>query len=119
MNRFKLVPAGGPTVNQDRVSRVLPFIRGVAHEWSADKLRGYIETGEVPASYVQTVIEHVKADPTLIIVTKPDFLAAIAHEYPELHGILTSPEGDAWLEKCLAEIGKGVVTSAFSFLRGG
>lgn len=119
MNRFKLVPAGGPTVNQDRVSRVLPFIGDVAHEWPPDRLRRHIETGEVPASYVQAVIEHVKADPTLIIVSKPDFLAAIAQEYPELHTILSSPEGDAWLEKCLAEIGKGVVTSAFNFLRGG
>jgi len=119
MNRYKLVPTGPRIQNHGRLAQILPFIRAAAHEWSPAKLTGYIQSGEVPEDYVTTVVDHVKADPALVLVQKDDFLAAIAQEYPELHPILTSSEGNAWLERCLSEIGKGVFSSALNFLRGG
>lgn len=116
---FSLTRISGPTTNNNRLSRVVPFIKAAAAEWSPDKLRGYIQSGEVPQNYVKDVIDQVKKDPTLIVIQKEDFLAGVAEVYPELHTLLTSPAGDAWLEKCLLGVGKGIFTSALSFLRGG
>lgn len=102
-----------------QIHRIAPIVREAASEWTPDMLRGFIARNEIPESYVALVVRRVKNDPSLIIVEKPDFLAAVAQEYPDLYPILTSPEGDAWFERCLTRIAAGLVSGFFDFFKTG
>jgi len=89
-------------------------------QWTPEKLRGYISSGEIPRDYIDVVVDHVKRDPSLVTVQIEDFTAAIGQVYPALLPIVTAPEGYRWIDLCCREITKQVLFSPFrSLFKGG
>jgi len=116
---FKVVrqPANN-AIAQSRIERIKPIIVDAAHDWSPAKMTQFIRAREVPDSYIDSIISHLRSDPGLIVVQKEEFLATVEVVYPELHSLLTSKEGDAWLELCFDKLRSKLVFSVLNFLRG-
>ncbi len=123
MNRLKLIVGGNPKTthlaNPYRVAQIIPILQLTAVEWTPERLRAHIDSGQVPREYVDLVVAHIKRDPSLALVQIEDFTAAIGHVYPGLSPIVTTPEGYHWLDLCCREITKRLLFSPLlNLLRG-
>ncbi len=122
MNRLRLIRTNpNPQLpNPYRVAQIVPMLQEAAAEWTPQKLKAYIGSGEVPREYIDRVVDHVKRDPSLITIQIEDFTAAIGQVYPALLPIITAPEGYRWIDLFCREITKQVLFSPFrSLFKGG
>ena len=115
-----ILKAANPAALPVPLADVVALVRESTGEWTPMLLSTYVKTDYVPQEWITRVCALIDANPSLIRVEKPDFLAAVRVARPDLYAHLTTTAGDAWLERCMLELGKTLfVTPFLRLLTGG
>jgi hypothetical protein len=114
-----ILKAANPLAVPVPLAEVAAIIKATTAEWTPELLQGYIASNHVPHEWVERLCGMIDANPSLIRVEKPEFLAGSRVARPDLYPYLTTPAGDAWLERCMLDLGKTLFVTPFLRLLAG
>lgn len=100
-------PANVPVTKQ----LAIDLIASGCVEWTPDSLLALIRSDTVPAEWIQQTVDYIWSNRQLLGIDKDVFLQAVFIARPDLHTILVTPDGDAWLEKCMLALGTALALS--------
>ncbi len=92
------------------------LLRTLTHDWTPAYLALLIKADTVPKKHIDTIVDYLGKHPALLTIQKEDFLAAARIARPDLHALLVTPQGNAWLEHAMAELGMALLTRSVQWL---
>jgi len=114
-----ILRAANPNAPAVPLTEVAAILNVSTAEWTPAMLQGYITSNHVPREWIEKLCSMIDANPTLIRVDKSAFLSAVGTARPDLYPHLLTVEGDAWLERCMLELGKTLFVTPFLRLLAG
>lgn len=87
--------------------------------WDAPYFLSIVDSGVVPADWLQDVLNYIMGDPEMIGLTDTDFFEAARLARPDLYAILVTANGRTWIQSAMSRLTAAVPGYLLKRLLGG